>query len=269
MLRCPAFKMSSASTSTPNALSTRRFAPWPSLPPTTLQLLTGKFGLWARDPWCVYVMFIHFLWFSVFACFLFTVFLSISFWHDFHACSMFNHVHLLIAALLCSPHCHERSVENSLFEVCDLHTNSEFLWCCREHKSRPLFYEYTAHYDRGNGPEDTVGMGFTHQDEEACGRCNGMTVVRSTGAALIAHDSQGARSGVGMGALNYLEHVPVVRNLTRLKFLWWNVQLSLLRSWDRWLCHRKESCILYTADRARVGTGHQMLAWPGRTARHA
>ena len=28
-----------------------------------------------------------------------------------------------------------------------------------------------------------------------------MTVVRSTGAALIAHDSQGARSGVGMGAL--------------------------------------------------------------------
>eukprot|EP00434_Breviolum_minutum_P032704 symbB.v1.2.028921.t1/scaffold3113.1/size63308/2 len=83
----------------------------------------------------------------------------------------------------------------------------------------PLFYEYTAHYDRGNGPEDTVGMGFTHQDEEACGRCNGMTVVRSTGAALIAHDSQGARSGVGMGALNYLEHVPVVRNLTSLKFL--------------------------------------------------
>ena len=91
--------------------------------------------------------------------------------------------------------------------------------CCCEDKLRPLFYEYTAHYDRGSGPEDAVGMGFTRQDEEACGRCNGMTVVRQRGAALIAQDSEGGRSGVGMGALNYLEHVPVVRNLTGLKFI--------------------------------------------------
>lgn len=269
MLRCPAFKMSSASTSTPNALSTRRFAPWPSLPPTTLQLLTGKFGLWARDPWCVYVMSIHFLWFSVFACFLFTVFLSISFWHDFHACSMFNHVHFLIAALLCSPHCHERSVENSLFEVCDLHTNSY----------DAVVNTSPGHFSMSIQRTMTGAMAQKIQLEWVS-----LIKMRKPAAGVMVWplwDQQGPLSLLMILKVQGLEWEwgPWT---TWSMCLWSEISLAwssfdgmsssapeIVRSWDRWLCHRKESCILYTADRARVGTGHQMLAWPGRTARHA
>ena len=84
-----------------------------------------------------------------------------------------------------------------------------------KHHERPLFYEYTAHYDRGNGGENEVAMGFTRQDEEACGRCNGVSIVRSQ--SLIATD---ARAKVGLKSLNTLTHPPVVRNLTGVKFLW-------------------------------------------------
>lgn len=85
----------------------------------------------------------------------------------------------------------------------------------------PLFYEYTAHYDRGSGAEDQVAMAFTRQDEEECGQCKGMKIVRSQ--SLIAEAAKGGaesgRAKIGLASLNYLSHQPVVRNLTGVKFI--------------------------------------------------
>lgn len=39
----------------------------------------------------------------------------------------------------------------------------------------PLFYEYTAHYDRGTGKEEEITVGFVHQDDEPCGECDAKT----------------------------------------------------------------------------------------------
>lgn len=85
----------------------------------------------------------------------------------------------------------------------------------------PLFYEYTAHYDRGGGSEDQVAMAFTRQDQEECGQCKGMKIVRSQ--SLIAEAAEGGAEGgrakIGMASLNVLSHQPIVRNLTGVKFI--------------------------------------------------
>ena len=64
-------------------------------------------------------------------------------------------------------------------------------------------------------------MAFTRQDEEECGQCKGMKIVRSQ--SLIAEAAKGGaesgRAKIGLASLNYLSHQPVVRNLTGVKFI--------------------------------------------------
>jgi len=77
----------------------------------------------------------------------------------------------------------------------------------------PLFYEYSAHYDRGDGIEKEVTMGFTHRSQEDCGRCQGHKIVRSH--SLIWSDStrtnSSTSSGTGMDALKTLDKQPFTR----------------------------------------------------------
>ncbi|CAL1170236.1 unnamed protein product [Cladocopium goreaui] len=44
----------------------------------------------------------------------------------------------------------------------------------------PLFYEYTVHYDRGQGKREEINMGFTSKKETECGQCQGEKIVRSS-----------------------------------------------------------------------------------------
>lgn len=192
-----------------------------------------------------------------------------SFWHDFHACSMFNHVHLLIAALLCSPHCHERSVENSLFEVCDLHTNSY----------DAVVNTSPGHFSMSIQRTMTGAMAQKIQLEWVS-----LIKMRKPAAGVMVWplwDQQGPLSLLMILKVQGLEWEwgPWT---TWSMCLWSEISLawssfdgmSSSASWDReigdFVTGRSHVyCTLYTVDRARVGTGHQMLAWPGRTARHA
>lgn len=44
----------------------------------------------------------------------------------------------------------------------------------------PLFYEYTVHYDRGQGKAEEIKMGFSSKKESQCGQCQGEKIVRSS-----------------------------------------------------------------------------------------
>lgn len=80
----------------------------------------------------------------------------------------------------------------------------------------PLFYEYTAHYDRGAGKEEKdIGMGFTARAEEDCGTCQGNKILRPSqsliGSESTRSDHSTSRSGMGMDGLKYLDKQPVTR----------------------------------------------------------
>mmetsp|Transcript_44584 Transcript_44584/g.70923 ORF Transcript_44584/g.70923 Transcript_44584/m.70923 type:complete len:637 (-) Transcript_44584:70-1980(-) len=80
----------------------------------------------------------------------------------------------------------------------------------------PLFYEYTAHYDRGAGGEEKdIGMGFTAHKEEDCGTCQGNTIQRPSQSLIGSESTRSGhsttRSGMGMEALKYLDKQPVIR----------------------------------------------------------
>ena len=96
-------------------------------------------------------------------------------------------------------------------------TSFKLSWTVKR-RARPLFYEYTAHYERGGGSEDQVAMAFTRQDQEECGQCKGMKIVRSQ--SLIAEAAEGGAEGGRATSLNVLSHQPIVRNLTGVKFIW-------------------------------------------------
>lgn len=79
----------------------------------------------------------------------------------------------------------------------------------------PLFYDYTAHYDRGNGKESSVSMGFTSQDKEDCGQCESYNAIkRRSSSSLIAN---AVWKGTGLESLNRISKPPVTRNVTMLK----------------------------------------------------
>lgn len=81
----------------------------------------------------------------------------------------------------------------------------------------PLFYEYTAHYDRGSTPEQ-VTMGFTPRDEQACGKCDGNVISRAE--SLIAEQvKDSSRARVGVNSLNFLSKQPIIRDLSNIKQL--------------------------------------------------
>lgn len=79
----------------------------------------------------------------------------------------------------------------------------------------PLFYEYTAHYDRGLGKEEKdVGMGFTARAQEDCGTCQGNKVVRQSQSLISSESTRSDRSTtrttrMGMEGLKYLDKPPV------------------------------------------------------------
>jgi len=72
----------------------------------------------------------------------------------------------------------------------------------------PLFYEYTAHYDRGTGNSEDITMGFTPRAKADCGHCKGNKIHQASESLL---DQK--RSKVGLGALNHLSKDPIIRNL--------------------------------------------------------
>ncbi|CAE7209935.1 pep2 [Symbiodinium natans] len=75
----------------------------------------------------------------------------------------------------------------------------------------PLFYEYTAHYDRGS--EDgkvKPSMAFTHADEEPCGSCQNNRILRETHPSL----TQKKTEKTGVESLRQLTKAPIVRNFT-------------------------------------------------------
>lgn len=79
----------------------------------------------------------------------------------------------------------------------------------------PLFYDYTAHYDRGNGKESSVSMGFTSQDKEDCGQCESYNAIkRRSSFSLVAN---GVWKSTGLESLNRISRPPVTRNVTMLK----------------------------------------------------
>ncbi len=79
----------------------------------------------------------------------------------------------------------------------------------------PLFYDYTAHYDRGNGTESSVSMGFTSQDKEDCGQCESYSAIkRRSSPSLITN---GVWKSTGLESLNCITKPPVTRNVTMLK----------------------------------------------------
>ncbi|CAE7728136.1 unnamed protein product [Symbiodinium sp. CCMP2456] len=75
----------------------------------------------------------------------------------------------------------------------------------------PLFYEYTAHYDRGSADGKVKpSMAFTHVHEEPCGRCQDNRIVRGGHPALTQKKSE----KTGVESLRQLTKAPIVRNLT-------------------------------------------------------
>mmetsp|Transcript_58718 Transcript_58718/g.137457 ORF Transcript_58718/g.137457 Transcript_58718/m.137457 type:complete len:580 (-) Transcript_58718:195-1934(-) len=75
----------------------------------------------------------------------------------------------------------------------------------------PLFYEYTAHYDRGSADGKVKpSMAFTHVHEEPCGRCQDNRIVRGGHPALTQKKSE----KTGVESLRQLTRAPIVRNLT-------------------------------------------------------
>ena len=49
----------------------------------------------------------------------------------------------------------------------------------------PLFYEYTAHYDRGDGSGKETSMAFVPRSEESCGRCKGTHIEKGEGLLVL------------------------------------------------------------------------------------
>lgn len=81
----------------------------------------------------------------------------------------------------------------------------------------PLFYEYTAHYDRGNAPEE-VTMGFTSQHDEACGQCDDNVIIRQE--SLLAEQARDvSKASVGLESLNTLSRKPIIRDLSDIDHL--------------------------------------------------
>eukprot|EP00438_Fugacium_kawagutii_P031206 Skav220801 [mRNA] locus=scaffold150:381932:383632:+ [translate_table: standard] len=75
----------------------------------------------------------------------------------------------------------------------------------------PLFYEYTAHYDRGSGKEQDIGMGFTPRSEEDCGSCEGHKISRQIQSLVTSEDLGETTTAVGLGSLRYLDKQPVIK----------------------------------------------------------
>eukprot|EP00439_Symbiodinium_sp_Y106_P086029 s529_g30.t2 len=70
----------------------------------------------------------------------------------------------------------------------------------------PLFYEYTAHYDRGSADGKVKpSMAFTHVHEEPCGRCQDNRIVRGGHPALTQTLAE-------VGAASGLNWIPVERS---------------------------------------------------------
>ncbi|CAJ1416566.1 unnamed protein product [Effrenium voratum] len=74
----------------------------------------------------------------------------------------------------------------------------------------PLFYEYTAHYDRGLGNQE-ASMAFTPNADEACGQCKDDVIVKKS--SLITSSAR----RTGFEGLQFLTQKPVMRNLTNLE----------------------------------------------------
>mmetsp|Transcript_36993 Transcript_36993/g.58486 ORF Transcript_36993/g.58486 Transcript_36993/m.58486 type:complete len:613 (+) Transcript_36993:49-1887(+) len=75
----------------------------------------------------------------------------------------------------------------------------------------PLFYEYTAHYDRGEGKAEEIQMGFTSKKESECGKCQGEQIVRSS----WLNEKADTNTKVGLDALNHLSKQPIIRKLPK------------------------------------------------------
>jgi len=73
----------------------------------------------------------------------------------------------------------------------------------------PLFYEYTVHYDRGEGKQEEINMGFTSKKETECGQCQGEKIVRSS----LLDEKVNTHTQVGLDALNHLSKQPIIRRL--------------------------------------------------------
>ena len=82
----------------------------------------------------------------------------------------------------------------------------------------PLFYEHTAHYDRGNGKETRVTMGFTQQDHEGCGQCESYGVKRNRSDTSLLSVSQ----SMGPESLNRITKPPLIGKFHALKSMWWH-----------------------------------------------
>lgn len=73
----------------------------------------------------------------------------------------------------------------------------------------PLFYEYTVHYDRGEGKAEEIKMGFSSKKESQCGQCQGEKIVRSS----LLDEKVNTNTHVGLEALNHLSKQPIIRKL--------------------------------------------------------
>eukprot|EP00438_Fugacium_kawagutii_P013387 Skav216493 [mRNA] locus=scaffold1123:516738:518105:- [translate_table: standard] len=78
----------------------------------------------------------------------------------------------------------------------------------------PVFYEHTAHYDRGQGNEKGVTIGFTRRDQEACGQCESFSVI--TRPSLITSSTS---QTTGLESLNRLTKPPLMRTSKKLKWM--------------------------------------------------
>ncbi|CAE7022931.1 unnamed protein product [Symbiodinium natans] len=101
----------------------------------------------------------------------------------------------------------------------------------------PLFYEYTAHYDRGSvDGKVKPSMAFTHAHEQPCGSCQDNRIVRDAhpsltqklatevgGVFMFVHSKKSEKTGVE--SLRQLTKAPIVRNLTSTH--------SLLAGWKK------------------------------------
>eukprot|EP00438_Fugacium_kawagutii_P007918 Skav203700 [mRNA] locus=scaffold259:302693:303709:+ [translate_table: standard] len=83
---------------------------------------------------------------------------------------------------------------------------------------RATCFWYTAHYDRGQAPQE-VTMGFTARDVEECGQCKDNTIVRSE-SLLSEQVQQGSHTiRVGLDSLNSLSKEPIIRDLSHIDHL--------------------------------------------------
>lgn len=74
----------------------------------------------------------------------------------------------------------------------------------------PLFYEYTAHYDRGDGSGKETSMAFVPRSEESCGRCKGTHIEKGEGLLVLEGEESntlGDSDPCGLGPTGVLDEV--------------------------------------------------------------